>query len=254
MTLWIYLLGLCLSSAFQPKLIQDAPDSYLPGDKIDHEMFVIDSSMKERSLVDLINPGTDVVVLVLFGGAALEIPDGDFRGSLWCEDSFDDLAIQRALVAEFVSEPVQFIPVAFPPVFSTERYGFSEDVFFMRSNNDRSFRKVLRRFIKKTNQLAKKSLLPFETVYFDPKVRLTQDRDSAELTEKYGPIYEWQGKLKWYLDPRTYGAPTIWILDGEGRVLQEPFWGNDYDSEPPQINYGFAELKGAVNDALAVQP
>jgi hypothetical protein len=67
-----------------------------------------------------------------------------------------------------------------------------------------------------------------------------------EISEEYGDVAEWQGMFKWHQDPRRYGAPTIWIMDGKGVVLTEPFWGNDYGSSPPHIYYGFAELKETI--------
>jgi len=33
-------------------------------------------------------------------------------------------------------------------------------------------------------------------------------------------------------------------------VACEPYWGNDYDSDPPQVNYGFRELESAVEKLL----
>ena len=97
-----------------------------------------------------------------------------------------------------------------------------------------------------TEDLKKSTVIPFETIYYDPKARLLQDMEDKELSPEYGEIREWQGMFKWYEDPRRYGAPTIWLLDSSGKILTEPFWGNDYGSSPPQINYGFAELKEAI--------
>jgi hypothetical protein len=56
--------------------------------------------------------------------------------------------------------------------------------------------------------------------------------------------------LKWPQDARIYGAPAIWFLGRDGTVLTEPFFGNDYDSEPPQINYGFSELTAEIERLL----
>ena len=65
-----------------------------------------------------------------------------------------------------------------------------------------------------------------------------------------GVGYEWQGKFKWHQDARKYGTPTIWFLSPGGRVLTTPLFGNDYNSEPPQIHYGYRELQGILESLL----
>jgi hypothetical protein len=251
----LLLLGLFLgfvssSLMSQPKLIVSKPTSYLPGERIAPETWVLDSQMERVRLLDQVKPETRVVVLVLFGGGFKTQPEAPFRGTLWCQDSFDDLSIQRALVAEFAELPVEFVAVAVPPVFSAEKYGFREDVFLAQGEETSEFADALRVFVEATEKEIRSSLLPFDRVYYDPQARLTQTGKSADLGTGYGEVYPWQGKLKWHLDPRKYGAPTIWLLNSAGEVLGEPFWGNDYDSDPPEINYGFMELKEAVTAAL----
>lgn len=248
--LWLCLGFFSAGLMSQPKLIVSKPSSYVPGERIDPETWVLDARMKEVRLLGQLKPETRLVVLVIFGGGFKAIPEEPIRGPLWCQDSFDDLSVQRALVAEFAELPVQFIGVAVPPVFSPERYGFEEDVFLAQGTETSQFSEAFRSFVEATEKEVKTSLLPFDTVYYDPKARLTQNRDSADLGPQYGESYPWQGKLKWHLDPRKYGAPTIWLLSSTGEVLSEPFWGNDYDSDPPEINYGFYELKEAVTGAL----
>jgi len=251
----LLLLGFCFgvfsaSLMGQPKLIVSNPSSYVPGERVDPETLVLDAGMKEVRLLSQVKAENRLVVLVMFGGGFEAPPEEPIRGPLWCQDSFDDLSVQRALVAEFAELPVQFIAIAVPPVFSPERYGFGEDVFLAQGAETSQFAEAFRSFVKATEKEIETSLLPFDTVYYDPKARLTQNKDSADLGPDYGEIYPWQGKLKWYLDPRKYGAPTIWLLSSAGEVLSEPFWGNDYDSDPPEINYGFHELREAVAAAL----
>jgi hypothetical protein len=246
-------LGFILSSLIvisQPKLILSKPSSYVPGDRIAPETSVLSAQMEKVRLLDQVKPETRVVVLVLFGGGFKTRPEAPFRGTLWCEDSFDDLSVQRALVAEFAEFPVEFFAVAVPPVFSAEKYGFQEDVFLAQGVETSEFAEAFKAFVEATEKQIQSSLLPFGRVYYDPKARLTQTRESADLGTGYGEVYPWQGKLKWHLDPRMYGAPTIWLLSSTGEILREPFWGNDYDSDPPEINYGFLELREAVTAAL----
>jgi hypothetical protein len=230
----------------QPRLIVSKPSSYEVGDRIDEQSWVLDRDLSKITLEEIISEKAEIVVLILFGGAANEIPEGPFRGKLWCQDSFDDVSVQRALVAEMKEKPVQFVAVAVPPVFSSEKYGFGEGTFLNQPQDSERYQKALKVFVEKTESQREGGFLPFEQIFYDPKARLTHDSDSGEFGPEYGPVLSWQGKLKWHRDPREYGAPTIWLLNAEGRILREPFWGNDYDSEPPQISYGFAELKEAV--------
>lgn len=252
------LTGICLllflsaAAMGQPRLIAPASStSYQPGDRIDPESFVLDRNMEPVRLLDLLNPETKVAVLILFGGAAAAIPEGiPFRGPLWCQDSLDDLGVQRAMVRQFAGRPVEFIPVAVPPVYGADRYGFDDDVFLSEPPNSDAYRRNVQVFVEETEKYREGGLLPFEAVYYDPKFRLAQNEAERELGSAYGPVYPWQGKLKWSGDPRRYGTPTIWLIGPQGEILAPPFFGNDYDASPPQISYGFAELRAAVEKLL----
>lgn len=249
--LTVLLWALLITPAFgQPRLIAPEPGSYLPGDSIDPEVTIYDSDGRRIRLAEFFDAGFDAVVLVLLGGAADELPRESRRGQLWCEDSFDDLAVQRALVSFFADWPVRFIAVAIPDVLTPENGG-RENVLLGGGDNDREFSEKLSRFIGNTEKERLSTVLPFEDVFYDPRGRLVFSLDSlGEVSPGYGEVHDWQGKFKWHLDPRTYGLPTIWVLTGDGKVACEPFWGNDYDSSPPQVNYGFRELKEAVENLL----
>lgn len=235
----------------QPKLITSKPSSYLPGEQIDPDTWVLDSEMKKVRLLGQVGPETRLVVLALFGGGFKTRPEAPFRGTLWCQDSFDDLSVQRALAAQFAELPVKFLGVAVPPVFSAEKYGFHDEVFLNQGVETSEFVEAARAFINATEKELESSLLPYDVVYYDLKARLTHNRESGDFGPGYGEVFPWQGKLKWHLDPRQYGAPTIWLLTPSGEILREPFWGNDYDTEPPEVNYGFQELRDAVAAQLA---
>lgn len=234
----------------QPKLILSKPSSYVPGMQVDPEVCVLDSHGKRVRLLDLAKEDTQLFVVVLFGGAFLKAPEGAFRGVLWCEDSFDDLAVQRALVRACSGSPVVFVPVAIPPVFSTVRYGYKENVFLGFAEDSVAYQKAVKQFIKKTELARESGLLPFEQIFYDPKSRLlvAPEKEVANLSGEAPP---WQGLFKWREDSRKYGAPTIWLLGRDGQILAEPFWGNDYNSSPPQVQYGFRDLEQAVSSALA---
>ncbi|MFB3905380.1 MAG: hypothetical protein ACE15E_18180 [Acidobacteriota bacterium] len=224
----------------QPRLQLEKPYGYQVGEKIDKAVEVLDANLQPHSLVGLIKPETKVLVLVEFGGFAARIPERKFRGPLWCEDSFDDLAVQRALVAAFQHAPVQFIGIAVPPVYNPPAYGYSENVFLGLPETSPEYAANVRRFIDGTKELVKKGLIPFEQVYYDPKYRLAEKGEAAT----------WQGKMRWHLDPRKYGLPIIWLIGPQGEILQEPFFSNDYTSDPPQIMYQFQDLKAAIEKYL----
>jgi hypothetical protein len=241
--------GLALA---QPRLVIEKPFGYQVGEHVSAETTVLDKEMKPVGLVSLIRPETKLVVLAIIGGAVREVPtQRPLRGTLWCEDSFDDLAVQRALVHAFAKEPVQFIAVALPPVFSPARYGYTEGIFLGHPDDSPAFLENTKAFIAATEKEIKTGLLPFSSVYYDPRLRLLLNPKSGDAPAASAPVPEWQGKFKWHLDPRRYGVPTLWLLDSKGQVLQEPFVGNDYDSDPPQINYSYADVKAAIENQLA---
>ena len=233
----------------QPKLLLPEISSYQVGDQVPLELTVLNADMLPVRLFAELEADTRVVVLVVFGGAAATVPDGQFRGPLWCQDSFDDLSVQRALVNALPETPVEVIGVAIPPVFGPEKYGYPPDVFLAEPDQSPAYESALRMFIEKTVRLKESSLIPFHKLYFDPRVTLLSTDGGVPAGNP-----PWLGRLKWHLDPRRYGAPTIWILDHSGKVLGEPFWGNDYGASPPDVRYGFQDLKTAVEAALRSAP
>ena len=220
-------------------------DSYRVGDTIDPQTFVLDRDMQVVRLIDLIRPSDILGVLIVFGGAVKQVPRGAFRGNLWCLDSFDDLGIQRALVSFFQDKGVQFIPVAVPPVYDPASYGYAENVFLGKAENSRPYRDETRFFIDATEKEAKAGMLPFAQVYYDPKFYLGHWPEHGQEAD-----HPWQGRLRWPQDRRQYGTPILWLLGPQGKVLREPFFGNDYDSRPPRISCGYHEVKEAIERQL----
>ncbi|GAB4235866.1 MAG: hypothetical protein Kow00109_09230 [Acidobacteriota bacterium] len=217
------------------------PECYQPGDQIDAATVVYDEQLQPRRLLDILVEGPPVTVLVLFGGAALRTPPGEFRGPLWCQDSFDDLAVQRAVANSFRSDRVRFVGVAVPPVLGPEKYGFPGDLGIPGTLEQPAVREALRRFVERTNELRDTGLLPYAELFFDPELRLLR---------RSGVAPAWAARFKWAEDPRSYGVPTIWVLGRDGFVLAPPFWGNDYGSRPPEIHYGYADLVARIRQVL----
>lgn len=245
---------LSVSAAFcQPRLITETPSGYQVGDQVDGTTLLLDNEMRPRQLKDLIEPETKVVVLIIFGAGFATPPEGAHRGPFWCEDSFDDLSVQRALYSALKNEPVQFIPVATPPVYNPAPFGWEDNVFLDQPDESEAYKEAVRSFIAATERQVESGLIPFPKVYYDPKFRLAQNKKQRELGPGFGKIYDWQGKLKWSLDSRRYGTPTLWILDGDRTVLTEPLFGNDYDSDPPEINYEFRDTRELIEKWLRNQ-
>jgi len=234
----------------QPRLILPQKASLHPGMTIPAAAYVFDRDLSKTPLLSRVRADVEVVVLVIFGGAALEIPQKDFRGPLWCQDSFDDLSVQRAAVNEFKEKPVEFIGIAVPPVFSGDRrYGFAPGVFLDLPFSAPEFKEAAESFVRATEALRSGSLLPFDTIYYDPKL-LTLGRDPGK-GDPSDEEMNWRGAFKPEGDTRRYGAPTVWILNRHGVVMTDPFWGNEYGSSPPIVNYGFVELRTAIESALS---
>lgn len=216
---------------------------YRPGDRVDPATWVYDENLEPRRLLDILAEGPPVTVMVLFGGPALQTPAREFRGPLWCQDSFDDLAIQRAAANSFPPNQVRFIGVAVPPVFGPERYGFPSALGELRASERPDVRKALREFVERTLGLRETGLLPYHELFFDPELTL--------LRRSQGEAPRWSGRFKWREDSRTYGVPTIWLLSRDGSVLAPPCWGNDYGSRPPEVRYGYDDLVARIRAALS---
>lgn len=225
-------------------LRNDVRVSYEPGDRIDADTVVWDSTLSPLRLEDVLRSGPSVTVVVLFGGAALEKPPGTFRGPLWCQDSFDDLAIQRALVNSFPPERVRFLGIAAPPVFTPTRYGFPQGLLNGDSSAPGPVRDALQAFVAATEELRITGLLPFHELYYDPQLSLLY-RPPEDLGAA-----QWWGRWKCKEDDRRYGLPTMWVVDSQGLILTPPLWGNDYGSRPPHVRYGYNEALTVVREAL----
>lgn len=235
----------------QPRLVVQKPFGYQVGDVIEPDVYVVDKDLQKRPLLSLFNKQAKAVVLILLGGSAKTTPsERPHRGPLWCEDSFDDLSVQRALVSHFRGQPVQFVAIAVPPVFNSAPYGFPRGVFLRKGEEDPEFVSNAKEFIAATEKQKAAGLLPFPDLFYDPKFRLGIKADSDNITGDYGPAFPWQGKLKWHLDLRLYGLPAIWVVGPQGSLLREPFFANDYDSDPPQLLYEFKDLKEAIDELL----
>jgi hypothetical protein len=240
--------ALFLADSIPGWLPAQAKKCYLPGESVDPGTFFLDAAQNRVKLSEAIKPGTKVVALVIFGGAYLNTTD-KHRG-IWCEDSLDEFANLKAASNASKEKGVQFIAVACPPVYS-DKYGFERNVFLDQPDDSPKYRRAVQDFIERTETLRKDRTIPFEVVYYDPRFRLLWNTKEYVAKEAYGPVYPWQGKLKWHNDDQRYGTPCLWFLDSKGQVLREPLYGNNYSAVPPKILFTYWELQSGIADLLA---
>jgi hypothetical protein len=226
---------------------ESRPTCYLPGETIDAEVFVLDAMRHPLRLLDVVRLDAKAVVLVIFGGAYLTTTDK--HGGIWCEDSLDDFALQKAAVRRFSGEGVQFVGVACPPVYS-DRYGYDRNVFLDEADDAPKYLSAVERFVERTESLRRDQTIPLPTLGYDPRFRLLWNPREHPATPAYGPVPSWQGKFRWHEDKQRYGTPCIWFLDRSGKVLRDPLYGNNYSASPPHIAYTYWELEAAIRESL----
>ena len=217
------------------------------GDAVDPATEVVDSRFEPHPLLELFAPETKVVVLVLFGGGAV---DPDPPGELWCEDSQAELSGMRDLVDKFSGQPVQFLGIAFPAVYSSEKHGYDADVFIGVPEEDPAYQAASRKLVEATEALRAAGKLPYDQGYYDPRFLLLSNPEYETAGRREGALPEWAGRFKADQDRQKYGLPTVWLLDSSGVVLDQALTGNIYGDDPPTIRYTMADLEQAIRHQL----
>ncbi len=224
--------------------------AYRPGEAISPEAFVLDQKMEHHKLRELCAAGDDVMVNVLyiFGGGAMGRENK--LGGIWCKDSFEDLQIMRFIHTKYEEMPVQIIPVACAPVYSTRFYGFEARVFLDEPDDSEKFQAAAKAFIDSTQASFEAGFIPVRP-YFDVRNRLMLNaRADLRPGAGYGKIYDWQGRFRADDETQKYGVPSIWMLDAKGVVLDGPFHGNYYHSDPYEIKYTLVDIDKAIEKRL----
>ncbi len=233
------------------KLEHNSPAATLsPGEVIPAEAFVLDKNLESQSILALCSrdPKAKVILLYIYGG---RVPKQDDRlGGIWCPDSFEDLHIARYLHLKYQPEQLRILPIACPPVYSSQHYGFEQRIFLDEPDDSKKFQEAVAAFIDNTEKLFVEGLIPVPS-YYDIRHRLLFNRrEDLKPGAGYGVINGWQGNFRGSGDSQRYGTPTIWLLDTNGRVLAEPFWGNYYHSDPFQIRYTVIDVDKAIEQNL----
>ncbi|HEX9655018.1 MAG TPA: hypothetical protein VGA99_15020 [bacterium] len=224
--------------------------SLSPGEVVPFEAFVLDKSLQPHSVIELcaLEPKAKVILLCIYGG---RVPKQDDRlGGIWCPDSFEDLHIVRYLHLKYQPEQIRIAPIACPPVYSSHYYGFEQRVFLDEPDDSKKFQDSVAAFMDNTEKLFVDGYLPVPS-YYDVRHRLLFNRrEDLQPGAGYGVIHAWQGRFRGNGDTQRYGTPTIWLLDATGRVLNEPFWGNFYHSDPFQVRYTISDVDRAIEQNL----
>lgn len=221
--------------------------SYKPGEQISSAVFVLDKDLHKHKLSDIIREsGARVVMLYLYGGGAMNRPNK--LGGIWCKDSFEDLYVLRFISSKYEEADVKIIPVACSPIYSTSNYDAPDRVFLDQADDSEAFKMAAQSFVESTEDVVFDGFVPEET-YYDIRFRLLfNPRDDLLPGAGYGEVYDWQGKFRARNETQKYGTPTIWLLDSNGVVLQEPFHGNIYQDQ--ELNYTVLEVDKAIQRHL----
>lgn len=233
-------------------LSEDDADAHTlrPGDSIPAEALIEDSSLQTIKLLDLclLKSHASVILLYIYGGAAVHREDR--LGGIWCPDTYDDLHVLRYIHTKYRDEPVDFIPVACPPLYSWESYGLEKPIFLAEPDDSRDFKEEAAAFIEQTEAIVEEGIVPAPT-YYDLRFRLLFNRAPEwKPGPGYGQVYPWQGRFRAAGETQKYGTPTLWLLNAEGTVLEPPFHGNIYSSAPYTIGYTVRDVDAAVQRNL----
>lgn len=234
----------------QNRAAPEPPPSYHKGERIAPETFIYDVGGRYKRLLDLVQPDTKVIYLLIFGGPAL-VPESG-TGGFWCQDSFNDMPTSTYLYRKYHNQGVCFIPVACPPVYDEEDYGFAGNTFLALLDTTEQWRREYQAFVNAAMEMQIYKTMVFEQIYFDPKFRLSFNyKKLSDGLEVADAILPWMGKFKPASDDQSYSVPVIWLLSPAGEILHEPFVGNRFGSTTQHLNYTVREVEAALQQALA---
>ncbi len=227
---------------------------YQVGEKVAADIFVYDASGEKKRLLDLVKPETKAIYLLLFGGPSLN--PAESAGGLWCGDSFNDMPTSTYMYRKYHGNAsVLFVAVACPPVYGETDYGFPGDTFLAQPDTAATWKREFGLFVQAVYELQGNHVIPFEQVYYDPKLRLLfNHKKHAEGVKFSDAILPWMGKFKPSTDTQSYSVPVIWLLSQEGKVLHEPFVGNRYGTSTQKINYTVREVEAALQKIIGLEP
>jgi len=227
---------------------------YQQGSTINAEVTIQDITGAPQNLLDLVrSQDTSLSVIYIFGGGAMGAES--IKRGIWCQDSYEDLHILRSLVDKY-SDEVAFIAIAEPPVFHTRQMGFEDRALLDFPKDSVTYQTAYQAFIDSTQAAVERGLIPVEP-YLDMGFQLLMsDTQQTSLNGNYGAIPVWQGAFRALDEEQTYGVPAFWIVDQNGKILEQPFRGNIYHphgDDVMRINYSLKDLVETIQKHLGDQ-
>lgn len=211
------------------------PSSWFPGERVSAVLERADGSTVTLDEVARAKPCKGIALFLVAGA---EGGDTRMRGGLWCEDSFNDLPLLRHLRLDYESKGIRFVAVCCPPVYHEQEFAYGKGAFLHDAGE--AYAKNREHFVKRTQALVERDVLPFAEVYYDTRFRLLANPKRG--LPSVGKAPSWQGRFKWYRDTQAYGTPTLWILDPDLRVRGKPFYMNVYESEGRLLRYSARDV------------
>ncbi len=243
------LLLVLLGSALAAGEKQQKNICYKPGETIAADVSVVDAGGGELRLLDLVEPDTKLIYLLIFGGPGLSGNPGD--GPFWCEDSFNGMPLSTYMYLKYRDKGVRFVPVVTPPVYHEQYYGIDEGTFLRQPDSSQVYQDYFFRFVDKSEELKAGKIIPFPELYFDPRFKLLFNfKKMSDLTAYAGGNEPWLGRFKPCGDDQSYSTPVIWLLSPQGKVLSEPFFGNRYSDSKQIIRFTVRDVEQAVRTIL----
>ncbi len=157
---------------------------------------------------------------------------------------------ERHLRLEYSARGVLFVGILCPPVHHEQRFGYDAGSFLTRADDDPLYQRNRRRFVEASLKLHEQGALPFDVVFFDPRLRMLADPRVGEPADRTGPRPPWQGRFKWFEDTQMYGTPTTWVLTRDLGVPGPPFFMNVYESEGRKLRYTARDIAVMLDRVL----
>ena len=204
---------------------------YSVGSLIEPDVTVYDVDGRAVSLVALLKAqAKSMNVVFIFGGGGLGHERTQATGGLWCPDSFEDSHIIRSLKAAY-GDGIGIFPIAVPPAHHSRQMGFAADAFLDGDFESNEYKEALVAFVDSTQAAFKSGTIPVQPFYDSRFNLMASDKDIA----RRGARESWSGAFRAADETQTYGVPSIWLVGADGRILHEPFRGNDYHGHGDSI-------------------
>lgn len=220
---------------------------YTAGSQISASVTVQDKTGNSHRLAQrILDSGHELNIVYLFGGGGMGHAQTNATGGLWCPDSFEDMHILRSLVNHY-HDKLGFFAIAIPPVYHMRQLGFTERSLLDGQRGEDSHQAAREAFIDSTEQAFARGTIPVAPLY-DLEFNFLISDKQARLRKYADPPQPWHGAFRAKNENQQYGVPNLWLIDGQGKVLVEPFRGNVYRAHGGDItiNYTLTDVIAAI--------